>query len=123
MKYSEFLSMSKNVTEKAGTGSEPFLSTFMKPMKKDVDLPTEVLELLVEYYYNAHTSNEKNLQKSAILFGTKAMHIYKSTVLFLPILGYFCLFLPICESVVNLHESTLLFAPNIHAYFCLFFVI
>ena len=30
MKYSEFLSMSKNVTEKAGTGSEPFLGTFMK---------------------------------------------------------------------------------------------
>src|ERR1043166_3558558 len=53
----------------------------------------------------------------------KAMHIYKSTVLFLPILGYFWLFLPICESVANLHESTLLFAPNIHAYFCLFFVI
>src|ERR1044071_572640 len=53
----------------------------------------------------------------------KAMHIYKSTVLFLPILGYFYLFLPICESVANLHESTLLFAPNIHAYFCLFFVI
>src|SRR5207244_10229908 len=45
----------------------------------------------------------------------KAMHIYKSTVLFLPILGYFCLFLPICESVANLHESTLLFVPNIHA--------
>ena len=34
MKYSEFLSMSKNVTEKAGTGSEPFPGTFMKPIKK-----------------------------------------------------------------------------------------
>ena len=54
MKYSEFLSMSKNVTEKARTGSEPFSSTFMKPMKKDVDLPIEVLELLVEYYCNAY---------------------------------------------------------------------
>ena len=66
---------------------------------------------------------KKNLQKLAILLARKAMHIYKSTVLFLPILGYFCLFLPICESVANLHESTLLFASNIHAYFCLFFVI
>src|SRR5207245_3495532 len=72
MKYSEFLSMSKNVTEKAGTESEPFLNTFMKPMKKDVDLPTEVLELLVEYYCNAyeyafttvsniHTSSEDSI--------------------------------------------------------------
>ena len=54
IKYSEFLSISKNVTEKAGTGSEPFPGTFMKPMKKDVDLPTEVLELLVKYYCNAY---------------------------------------------------------------------
>src|SRR5437773_8037711 len=72
MKYSEFLSMSKNVTEKVGTGSEPFPGTFMKPMKKDVDLPTEVLELLVEYYCNAyeyafatvsniHTSSEDSI--------------------------------------------------------------
>ena len=64
--------MSKNVTEKAGTGSEPFPGTFMKPMKKDVDLPTEVLELLVEYYCNAyeyafatvsniHTSSEDSI--------------------------------------------------------------
>ena len=64
--------MSKNVTEKAGTGSEPFLGIFMKPMKKDVDLPTEVLELLVEYYCNAyeyafatilniHTSSEDSI--------------------------------------------------------------
>ena len=60
------------VTEKAGTGSEPFLGTFMKPMKIDVDLPTEVLELLVEYYCNAyeyafttvsniHTSSENSI--------------------------------------------------------------
>jgi hypothetical protein len=54
MKYSEFLSMSKNVMEKAGTGSEPFPGTFMKPMKKDVNLPPEVLALLVEYYCNAY---------------------------------------------------------------------
>ena len=46
--------MSKNVTEKVGIGSEPFPGTFMKPMKKDVDLPIEVLELLVEYYCNTY---------------------------------------------------------------------
>ena len=44
----------------------------MKPMKKDVDLPIEVLELLVEYYCNAyeyafatvsniHTSSEDSI--------------------------------------------------------------
>src|SRR5207247_4297667 len=77
----------------------------------------------IYFYSRSHTSNEKNLQKSAILLARKAMHIYKSTVIFLPILDYFCLFLPICESVANLHESTFLFAPNIHAYFCLFFII
>ena len=48
------------------------------------------------------------------------MHIYKSTVLFLPILGYFCLFLPICKSVANLHESNLLFALNIMPIFAYF---
>src|SRR6266511_482081 len=72
MKYLELLSMSKNVTEKAGTGSELFPGTFMKPMKKDVDLPTKVLKLLVEYYCNAyeyafaiisniHTSSEDSI--------------------------------------------------------------
>src|SRR6059058_3619093 len=70
------------------------------------------------------TRRMKKISKNRQSFlARKAMHIYKSTVLFLPILGYFCLFLPICESVANLHESTLLFALNIHAYFCLFFVI
>src|SRR5256885_13495519 len=70
--------------------------------------------------YIIHTSNEKISKNRQSFLARKAMHIYKSTVLFLPILGYFCLFLPICESVANLHESTLLFALNIHAYFCLF---
>src|SRR2546421_2835984 len=64
-----------------------------------------------------HTSNEKNLQKSAILFGTKSNAYLQINR---PIFGYFWLFLPICESVANLHESTLLFAPNIHAYFAYF---
>ena len=34
MKYSEFLSMSKNVTEKAGTGSEPFSGIFFEANEK-----------------------------------------------------------------------------------------
>src|ERR1043166_945345 len=81
-----------------------------------------------QYFHNLSTifctRRMKKISKNRQSFlARKAMHIYKSTVLFLPILGYFCLFLPICESVANLHESTLLFAPNIHAYFCLFFVI
>lgn len=46
--------MSKNVKNKAGLGLEPFLDTFMKPMKKDVNLPSEVLPLLVEFYCNAY---------------------------------------------------------------------
>src|SRR2546423_15680630 len=73
---------------------------------------------------NTNTYRMKKISKNQQSFlARKAMHIYKSTVLFLPILSYFCLFLPICESVANLHESTLLFALNIHTYFCLFFVI
>ncbi|RGB36328.1 hypothetical protein C1646_758227 [Rhizophagus diaphanus] len=52
--YSDFLSMSKNVKEKAGMGSEPFPRTLLKPMKKNVNLQLEVQELLVEYYNNAY---------------------------------------------------------------------
>jgi hypothetical protein len=54
MQYSEFISMSKNVKDKAGTESETFPGTFIKPMKKDVNLPPEVSALLVEYYCNAY---------------------------------------------------------------------
>jgi hypothetical protein len=72
MQYSEFLSMSKDVKDKAGTGSEPFPGAFINPMKKDVNLPPEVSALLVEYYCNAynrsftalsniHTSSEETI--------------------------------------------------------------
>lgn len=54
MDYSEYLEMSKNVKEKAGGGSEPFPGEFLKPMKKEVNLTSEVLALLVEYYHNAY---------------------------------------------------------------------
>jgi hypothetical protein len=54
IQYFEFLSMSKNVKDKAGIGSEPFPGAFMKPMKKDTNLRSEVLALLVEYYSNAY---------------------------------------------------------------------
>jgi hypothetical protein len=46
--------MSKNVKEKAGEGSEPFPGTLLKPMKKNVNLQLEVLELLIKYYHNAY---------------------------------------------------------------------
>ncbi|CAG8532192.1 115_t:CDS:2 [Funneliformis caledonium] len=52
MKYSEFLTMSKNVKEKVGTGLEPFSGALLKPMKS-VKLSSEILALLVEYYNNA----------------------------------------------------------------------
>ena len=76
--------------------------------------------LIKLFHLRKHMSNEKNLQKSAILFGTKSNAYLQINC---PIFAYSWLFLPIlpiCESVTNLHESTLLFASNIHAYFCLF---
>ncbi|RGB21910.1 hypothetical protein C1646_777017 [Rhizophagus diaphanus] len=54
LNYSDFLSMSKNVKEKAGTGLEPFPGTLLKPIKKNINLQLEVQELLVEYYNNAY---------------------------------------------------------------------
>jgi hypothetical protein len=54
LNYSEFLEMSKNVKENAGTGSEPFPGEFLKPMKKEVKLTPEVLALLVKYYHSAY---------------------------------------------------------------------
>ncbi|CAG8704228.1 6108_t:CDS:1 [Funneliformis caledonium] len=56
MKYSEFLTMSKNVKEKAGTGSEPFSGALLKLMKS-VKLSSEILTLLVEYYNNAYSNS------------------------------------------------------------------
>ena len=53
MKYFEFLSMSKNVKEKAGIGSEPFPGAFLKP-KKEVILKQDILELLIKYYNGAY---------------------------------------------------------------------
>ena len=41
--------MSKNVKEKAGVGSEPFLGAFLNP-KKEVNLTQDILGLLIEYY-------------------------------------------------------------------------
>ena len=84
-----------------------------------IPLYNELIDHIEDY-----TRRMKKISKNWQSFlARKAMHIYKSTILFLPILGYFWLFLPICESVANLHKSTLLFALNIHAYFCLFFII
>src|SRR3989337_464659 len=52
-KYYEFLSMSKDVKEKAGAGSKAFPGTLLKPTK-ETNLPPEVLELLVQYYRNTY---------------------------------------------------------------------
>lgn len=51
--YFEFLSMSKNVKDKAAVGSEAFPGELLNPTKY-ADLPSEVLELLVKYYENAY---------------------------------------------------------------------
>ncbi|CAG8480984.1 16217_t:CDS:2 [Funneliformis caledonium] len=56
MKYSEFLTMSKNVKKKTGTGSEPFLGVLLK-LIKSVKLSSEILALLVEYYNNAYSNS------------------------------------------------------------------
>ncbi|PKY38938.1 hypothetical protein RhiirA4_452040 [Rhizophagus irregularis] len=52
--YQNFLSMSRNVEEMAGTGFESFPGTFLNPKKLNTDLPNEILDLLVEYYSNAY---------------------------------------------------------------------
>jgi hypothetical protein len=54
MDYREFLLMSKNVEERAGTGSEPLPGNFLNPKKIDTNLTKEVLNLLVEYYHDAY---------------------------------------------------------------------
>ena len=53
IKYFEFLSMSNNVKENAGIGTEPFPGTLLKP-KKDVTLSQDILKLLVKYYDGAY---------------------------------------------------------------------
>ncbi|PKC61562.1 hypothetical protein RhiirA1_398323 [Rhizophagus irregularis] len=53
LEYFEFLSMSKNVKEKAGIGSEPFPGALLKP-KKEANLPQDILKLLIEYYNSAY---------------------------------------------------------------------
>ena len=52
--YQEFLSMSKNIEESAGAGSEPFPGAFLNPKKVDMNLTEEVIILLAEYYRNAY---------------------------------------------------------------------
>src|SRR5205823_15055701 len=69
------------------------------------------------FIFSYHTSNEKKSPKISNPFWHEKQCIFTNQP------SYFCLFLPICESVANFHESTLLFASNIHAYFCLFFII
>jgi hypothetical protein len=52
--YREFLSMSRNVETKAGTGTEAFPGEFLSPKKMNSKLSDEVLDLLIQYYRNAY---------------------------------------------------------------------
>ncbi|PKC05929.1 hypothetical protein RhiirA5_420281 [Rhizophagus irregularis] len=56
--YQKFLSISRNVEKMAGTGSESFLGTFLNPKRINTNLPKEILDLLVEYYYNAYENKD-----------------------------------------------------------------
>ncbi|CAB4470723.1 unnamed protein product [Rhizophagus irregularis] len=56
--YQKFLSMSRNVEKMAGTGSESFPGTFLNPKRINTDLSKEILDLLVEYYYNAYENKD-----------------------------------------------------------------
>ena len=44
----------KECKKNARVGTEHFPGELLKPMKKDVNLPPEVLTLLVNYYYNIY---------------------------------------------------------------------
>ena len=74
-----------------------------------------------------HRSNEKKSPKIGMDFWHEKQSIFTNRTsyfwLFLAIFAYFCLFANLQQISTNLHKSTLLFAPKIHAYFCLFFVI
>lgn len=54
IEYKEFLSMSRDVEEMAGIGSEYFPGTFLNPKSVNTNLSKEVLDLLVKYYCNAY---------------------------------------------------------------------
>src|SRR5260364_177941 len=55
--YQKFLSMSVNVEDNSGTGSEPFLSKLLGPNKKSITLLKDLYALLVNYYNNAYNYN------------------------------------------------------------------
>ena len=62
MKYTEFLSMSKNVKDKAGVGTELFPGEFLGKAKGS-KLEPDVSELLAEYYRNAYDRSFTILSK------------------------------------------------------------
>ena len=63
----------KECKDNAGVRSEPFPGKLLKLIKKDVNLPLEVLTLLVNYYYNTYSysfvtlSNVHNLSTESIV--------------------------------------------------------
>ena len=62
----EFLSMSVNVEDNSGTGSEPFPGELLGPKRKHVTLPKELYALLVGYYNNAYNYNFTSLTEMHI---------------------------------------------------------
>ncbi|CAG8579176.1 2926_t:CDS:1 [Funneliformis mosseae] len=55
--YCEFLSISKNVKEIAGTDSESFSGVFLNPKRINTDLSKEILDLLIEYYCDTYNKD------------------------------------------------------------------
>ncbi|CAG8781338.1 34597_t:CDS:2, partial [Racocetra persica] len=53
-KFKENMKLSGYGDEKVGAGSEPFLGELLKPLKRNVNLQADLLELLVKYYHNLY---------------------------------------------------------------------
>ena len=55
--YQKFLSMSVNVEDNSGTGSEPFPGELLGPKKDCVTFSKDLYALLVDYYNNTYNYN------------------------------------------------------------------
>ncbi|PKK59493.1 hypothetical protein RhiirC2_719777 [Rhizophagus irregularis] len=84
----------------AGTGSESFLSTFLNSKSINTDLPKEILDLLVEYYYNAYENKDfvalANIHVAspeAIPVLSKQNYVLWRKIYFIVIVSIFCILL------------------------------
>src|SRR6266498_1686718 len=55
--YQAFRLLSTNIEEGAAFSFEPFPSTFLSPLKKDVILRQDFLRLLADFYCNTYNKN------------------------------------------------------------------